>query len=428
MAETAYNPDPRAKPLQWDQSRGYGNTGSGGAVSDEGTALPVRSSINFIGAGVSAVDNAGSDRTDVTISGGGSGDVVGPAGVTDGRLAIFDGATGKLLKGTGAGSMTGLLTIAQATANTSILASTGYSLTGSDTTPMIDLAGTWNTSGTPTAIKLNITNTSSPSLSPLIDLQVGGASQFSVTRAGGLTAVNGVFLGNISAATNGSTIALGGSLDVVLARDAADTLALRRTTNAQTFNVYGTFTDTSNYRRLSLTMTTGGAATISAAGLGTGVAGNELNLYVNALTPWRISSAGHLICPTDNAYDIGAAGATRPKDAYIAGSFVVGASGKIQFQARSRLDSASNGNMQVSNSAANDFGLFQFGGTTSSFPALKRSTTFLQGRLADDSGFCNVQGKLTTEANAVTETITPDKTLTLYDAAGTAYKVAVVAA
>lgn len=72
--------------------------------------------------------------------------------------------------------------------------------------------------------------------------------------------------------------------------------------------------------------------------------------------------------------------------------------------------------------------MFGFGGTASSFPALKRSTTSLQVKLADDSAFTNIQGKLTTHANAVSETITPDKTLTLYDAAGTAYKVPCVAA
>jgi hypothetical protein len=45
---------------------------------------------------------------------------------------------------------------------------------------MLDLAGTWNTSGTPTAIKLNVTNTASNAASLLMDLQVGGTSQFKV--------------------------------------------------------------------------------------------------------------------------------------------------------------------------------------------------------------------------------------------------------
>ena len=72
--------------------------------------------------------------------------------------------------------------------------------------------------------------------------------------------------------------------------------------------------------------------------------------------------------------------------------------------------------------------LIKIGGLTSGFPALKRSSTTLQVRLADDSAFAPVQGKLTTDANAAAETITPDKTLTLYDASGVAYKVPCVAA
>ena len=40
-------------------------------VADEGTPLTKRRTLNFIGAGVTAVDNAGNTRTDVTIAGGG---------------------------------------------------------------------------------------------------------------------------------------------------------------------------------------------------------------------------------------------------------------------------------------------------------------------------------------------------------------------
>ena len=76
--------------------------------------------------------------------------------------------------------------ITVAAANTAALTSTGYSLTGSDATPMIDLAGTWNTTGTPSAIKLNVTNTASNAASLLMDLQVGGVSKFTVTPAGSL--------------------------------------------------------------------------------------------------------------------------------------------------------------------------------------------------------------------------------------------------
>jgi hypothetical protein len=59
---------------------------------------------------------------------------------------------------------------------------------------------------------------------------------------------------------------------------------------------------------------------------------------------------------------------------------------------------------------------------------LKRSSTVLQSRLADDSDFCPLQGQLRIHQNAVAETPTATHTMTLFDAAGTAYKVLCVAA
>jgi hypothetical protein len=44
-------------------------------VDDEGVSVGARPKINFIGAGVTAVDNPGADRVDVTIPGGGGGSV-----------------------------------------------------------------------------------------------------------------------------------------------------------------------------------------------------------------------------------------------------------------------------------------------------------------------------------------------------------------
>ena len=76
-------------------------------------------------------------------------------------------------------------------ANTAMLSTTGaYSLTGANAQSLLDLAGTWNTTGNPTAIKLNITNTASGATSNLMDLQVGGVSKFKVDKAGFLTSYN----------------------------------------------------------------------------------------------------------------------------------------------------------------------------------------------------------------------------------------------
>jgi hypothetical protein len=69
-------------------------------------------------------------------------------------------------------------------ANTAALTSSTYSLTGSNASSLLDLAGTWNTTGNPTAIKLNITNTASGATARLMDLQVGGTSEFVVNKIG----------------------------------------------------------------------------------------------------------------------------------------------------------------------------------------------------------------------------------------------------
>jgi hypothetical protein len=76
----------------------------------------------------------------------------------------------------GANTFTALQTHTQASANAGIIASTGYSLTGTDATNMVDLAGTWNTSGVPTVLKMKITNTASGNGSMFWDCQVGAGS------------------------------------------------------------------------------------------------------------------------------------------------------------------------------------------------------------------------------------------------------------
>jgi hypothetical protein len=58
----------------------------------------------------------------------------------------------------------------------------------------------------------------------------------------------------------------------------------------------------------------------------------------------------------------------------------------LVFTTRGRIFSGGDGVFTMRDNAGTSFGRLTFGGTTSSFPALKRSTTFLQARLADDSG------------------------------------------
>jgi len=105
--------------------------------------------------------------------------------------ATAGGASNKVTVASAVGA--GAANLAPA-ANTKAVGVTGYSLTGADATSMVDLDGTWSTTGTPTAIKLNITNTASNAASKLLDLQVGGFSRFYVG--------DGIYIGRVGSTQN----------------------------------------------------------------------------------------------------------------------------------------------------------------------------------------------------------------------------------
>jgi hypothetical protein len=164
-------------------------------------------------------------------------------------------------------------------ANTAAYAVTGYSLTGSNAQSVINLAGTWNTTGTPSAIKLNITDTASNASSLLMQLQTGGTNRFTVLKNGNVSCganaiINGTNLshngsgvliwegtriegtnicaqttllfGNPSNTTNGAVLVGGGN------SEAAHTIHQRNGTNAQEFRLSGTYTGTTNYQRMTI--------------------------------------------------------------------------------------------------------------------------------------------------------------------------------
>jgi len=107
----------------------------------------------------------------------------------------------------------------------------------------------------------------------------------------------------------------------------------------------------------------------------------------------------------------------------------IGSTSPIFWNGRSVLLSPVNGNIMMSNNSETNFGLLQFGGATSLFPALKRSTTILQARLSDDSAFASIQGKLTTDVPAVTGLVAgvlsalTNASLSIADASGQVYRV-----
>ena len=127
---------------------------------------------------------------------------------------------------------------------------------GTQTTsqPVIDATQTWNAAGvTFTGIKFNVTDTASAAGSLLMNLQVGGATRFSVQKNGLVsinTGIGGSGYVSVSSFISGSSLVLDNAFqDVTLARDAANTLAQRNGVNAQIFRIYNTYTDASNYER-----------------------------------------------------------------------------------------------------------------------------------------------------------------------------------
>lgn len=86
-------------------------------------------------------------------------------------------------------------------------------------------------------------------------------------------------------------------------------------------------------------------------------------------------------------------------------------------------DNSTDGQLVLSNNAGNNFGRIIFGAVSTSFPALKRSSTALQARLADDSAFTFMQGKLQTDNAYAAATLVATGSVTMYDSTGTAYRV-----
>lgn len=242
---------------------------------------------------------------------------------------------------------------------------------------IFDFLDTWNKGAgvTHNGLKLNVTDVASAAASKLIDLQVGAASRFSVNKAG-----DAVIVGTVAIGASGA--------QAQLAADAANVLALRNGASAQTANVYNTYTDASNYE-VGYARWAGNVFQVGTGKLGTGAA-RSLSLETDGTSRWQLGTTGHLIAAADNTYDIGAVGATRPRTIYAATSVIGGditaaAAGRLEFSTRTRLASPADGVLTMWNAAAGDFSRLQFGGTTASFPALKRSATMLQVRLADDT-------------------------------------------
>lgn len=458
---------------------------------------------------------------------------------------------------------------------------TGQSLTGSQDTTLLNLATTWNTTGTPTALKLNVTDIASNADSLLLDLQVGGSSKFNIKKSGIFDSYDAsgsfrlywsgsqvaqflptswrmygqdiwfdgdAFIGRKSAAnlrhgaadaaspvaqydsvqnvstgttdtagahryfdgSQGTGTGAGGSiifrtaaagssgssqnaLAAALTIASTGDISIANSKKLYFFNTNSSiWGDTNNtyigavgasnawaFGAVSCLQNywTAGPVVIGGNGAGSGnlnFAGMNLNLqagggtgnvsradifgtiYINGASGTAKGTSyegfrSYILTANEPIFSIGGTTSSFPAlkrnsaalecrladDSGLAGFSAdsitttaqtnIASSGIISIKGYGKIDATSDGVWTFTDDAASNFGQLRFGGTTSGYPSIKRSGGILQGRLADDSGYCQIQGLLTTETTAVTETITPDKTLILYDASGTPYKVPCVA-
>jgi hypothetical protein len=255
--------------------------------------------------------------------------------------------------------------------------------TGTITTSApVTISQTWGAVGqTFKALVVNAAGTSaanSASGSLLLDLQVGGVSKFSVDKAG-VTKINnggtltwtsadslvisstsayqrvlaysfydtglGAGIGDVIS-SNGCRLYLGsgsglgwfsnstigsGGVDTVLIRDgAANTLALRNSTAAQTFNVYGTYTSGSVYERM-FARYDGTALAFQVGTQHVGASARPLQLLTDNTARMTIGTTGNVgigtTAPTSNLEVVGTTSvsiAVRSGTNTFDGSYIVG--------------------------------------------------------------------------------------------------------
>jgi hypothetical protein len=144
---------------------------------------------------------------------------------------------------------------------------------------------------------------------------------------------------------------------------------------AQAFRAYNTFTDPSNKEWGEFDWrTTTNTLRIGTNHIGTGQA-RPIDFVVGGAVKMSISAAGDITPFADNS---GSVGTNALRFASVRTNFVACSSIGVY--------SALGGLLLVDGSGSN-FGRLQLGGTTSSFPAIKRNGTGIDIRLADDSGF-----------------------------------------
>lgn len=207
-----------------------GGAGSGHTIQDEGVSLTARSKLNFVGATVTATDDAANDATIVTL-------VAQPLDATLTALAAYN--------------TNGLLT--QTSADTF----TGRTITG-------------------TANRISLTNGNGVSGNPTIDIDSAYVGQATITTLGTIT--TGVWTGTAIAAANGGTGQAGGyAVGDILYASGASTLSKLADVATGNALISGGVTTAPAWGKIGLTTHISGTLAVGNGGVGlTGYAIGDL--------------------------------------------------------------------------------------------------------------------------------------------------------
>ena len=253
-----------------------------------------------------------------------------------GTVGLVGGSSGNLVVNqSGAYAGVANSSVDNATGNITLGSRFISSLNGAASAPPGTFTGTWFTGGTATTTKPQVlieptgatstawstsgtglgVNAASGFVGNLLDLQVNGTPRFIVSRYANLSfsaAHQHATIGSLSASgalsfsSNNSVNLYNGAIyfgfnassnleaTTRLYPDAAGTLAQRNAANAQTFRVYGTFTDASNYVRAALSSTST-AVTLAAETAGTGADDIPLNLTAAGTGTVKVNSVAEVV-------------------------------------------------------------------------------------------------------------------------------------
>jgi hypothetical protein len=206
---------------------------------------------------------------------------------------------------------------------------------------------------------------------------------------------------------SGVSISTGSSNQpIILSPNGTGTIDGRNGLNSQEFRLYNTYTSATSAERATFKFVNNnfviGAETLPLSG-----SQRSMLFQTASATRMTILSSGEVRISSSNSANalnvVG--GATFGNNISVPSVIVSGNGGALNFGTagatpRGQIRATGDGVFILLNSAQLDFNRLQFGGSTSEFPAIKRSGTSLEVKLADDSTYTNLNvGSLSSTGN-----------------------------